>query len=76
MSVSTINEHVEIGIGARIATYFSNLYAAVIRGREAQGRRYVALHLSQFDDRTLESAGFNRDELTELMKRPRDLAAF
>ena len=73
MSVSTIGEYAGHGIGSRVAAFFSGIYASMIRAREAQGRRYVAQHLSRFDDRTLERAGFKCENL---MNRPRDLAIF
>jgi hypothetical protein len=73
MSVSTMNEYTGMGLWSRIGAFFSRVFAAIIRGREAQGRRYVALHLSQFDDRTLENAGIKREDI---LQRPRDLAAF
>ncbi len=73
MSVSTMNDYTKTGLWTRAGEFFSQIFAAIIRGREAQGRRYVALHLSKFDDRTLENAGIKRDDI---MQRPRDLAAF
>ncbi len=73
MSVSTMNDYAKTGLWSRIGAFFSRVFAAIIRGREAQGRRYVALHISKFDDRTLENAGIKREDI---LQRPRDLASF
>ncbi|MBL4756844.1 MAG: hypothetical protein JKY32_04140 [Rhizobiales bacterium] len=73
MSVTTYSQDNYAGLGSRIGSALKRAFAAMIRAREAQAHRYIAQHLSVFDDRTIEGAGFTRDQL---MKRPRDLASF
>ena len=45
---------------------FRRFLDRLIEAREAQAKRHVAYYLLQLDDKSLEEAGFNREELSKI----------
>lgn len=73
MAATTYSSDHETGISARVSTFFHDLFDHMMTARQNQADRYIARHLSTFDDRTLANAGIKR---ANIYRRPRDLASF